>query len=291
MTTTVTMTTATMMTTVAAMTAAAGATTGGGGGGGGGNIDGDSGVDDNEDEVARTGAATTAGGTDNRQQSTKSGSGRIGAVTVARQRWRRRRQQWQQRRWRRQIGSVVFDAQLERGGWQAVGGGRQRIHYSLFVRSNESKKYCSFSGVSGIFLHVRKLLPRPNFEKVRYARIFDSCDFWRTFSCRPTLFHSFTLSLISTKARYVGIEKKYAELAYFSAISGNFGVQKGMGWCSCTRNKGGRGLARIKPVSESEIPQRRFWRKNIIPYRLGVAHISMLKALEIRNFSFSGVFV
>ncbi len=58
-------------------------------------------------------------------------------------------------------------AQLERGGWQAPGGGQQRIHYSLFVRSNEQKKYCLFSGASGIFLHVRKLLQRPNFEKVR----------------------------------------------------------------------------------------------------------------------------
>jgi hypothetical protein len=74
-----------MTTTVAATTAAAGATTGDGGGGGGGNIDGDSGNDVNKDEVARTEAAMAAGGTDNRQQSTKSGSRRISAVTVARQ--------------------------------------------------------------------------------------------------------------------------------------------------------------------------------------------------------------
>ncbi len=85
MTKMVTMTTATMTMTVAATTAAAGATTSGGGGSGGGNIDGDSGDDDNKDEVARTGAAMAVRGTDNRQQSTKSGSGRIGAVTVARQ--------------------------------------------------------------------------------------------------------------------------------------------------------------------------------------------------------------
>jgi hypothetical protein len=36
-----------------------------------------------EGQQGMLGAATTAGGTDNRQQSTKSGSGRIGAVTVA----------------------------------------------------------------------------------------------------------------------------------------------------------------------------------------------------------------
>jgi hypothetical protein len=60
----------------------------------------------------------------------------------------------------------------------------------------------------------------------KYARIFDSRDFWRTFSCRPTLFHSFTL--YDFHKGEVGIEKNYAELAYFSAISGNFGVQKGM---------------------------------------------------------------
>jgi hypothetical protein len=119
---------------------------------------------------------------------------------------------------------MVFDAQLERGRWQAAGSGRQRIHYSLFVQNNESKKYCLFSGVLGIFLHVRKLLPPPNFEK--YARIFDSRDFWHTFSCHPTLFHSFTL--YDFHKGEVGIEKKYAKLAYFLAIFGNSGVQKGM---------------------------------------------------------------
>jgi hypothetical protein len=60
----------------------------------------------------------------------------------------------------------------------------------------------------------------------KYARNFYNRDFWRTFSCRPTLFHSFTL--YDFHKGKVGIEKKYAELAYFSAISGNFGVQKGM---------------------------------------------------------------
>ena len=60
----------------------------------------------------------------------------------------------------------------------------------------------------------------------KYARILDSRDFWHTFSCRPTLFHSFTL--YDFHKGEVGIEKKYAELAYFSAISGNSGVQKGM---------------------------------------------------------------
>jgi hypothetical protein len=32
--------------------------------------------------------------------------------------------------------------------------------------------------------------------------------------------------------------------------------------------------------------QNQVWEKSDLFYRLGVAHISMLKALEIRNFSF-----
>ncbi len=39
---------------------------------------------------------------------------------------------------------------------------------------------------------------------------------------------SFTLLLDDFHKGEVGIGKKYAELAYFSAISGNSGVQKGM---------------------------------------------------------------
>jgi hypothetical protein len=60
----------------------------------------------------------------------------------------------------------------------------------------------------------------------KYARNFDSRDFWHTFSCCPFLFHS--LTLYDFHKGKVGIGKKYAELAYFLAISGNSGVQKGM---------------------------------------------------------------
>jgi hypothetical protein len=113
--------------------------------------------------------------------------------------------------------------------WSAAGGRRQAAGGSVFiihclfeamnqrsiVRSVESREYF-FTYVN--YYHALTLK--------KYARIFASRDFWRTFSCRPTLFHSFTL--YDFHKGEVGIEKKYAELAYFSAISGNFGVQKGM---------------------------------------------------------------
>jgi hypothetical protein len=81
--------------------------------------------------------------------------------------------------------------------WSVAGGGRRAAGGSVFiihcsfeamnrrsiVRSVESREY--------FFMYLCKLLPRPNFEK--YARNFDSRDFWRTFSCSPFLFHSFTL--------------------------------------------------------------------------------------------------
>ena len=44
----------------------------------------------------------------------------------------------------------------------------------------------------------------------------------------PAALFSFTLLLYDFHKGEAGIGKKYPELAYFSAISGNSGVQKGM---------------------------------------------------------------
>jgi hypothetical protein len=79
--------------------------------------------------------------------------------------------------------------QVAGGGWRAAGGSVFIIH-CLFkaknqrsiVRSVESRKY--------FFMYV-KYYHALTLKK--YARIFNSCDFWHTFSCRPFLFHSFTL--------------------------------------------------------------------------------------------------
>ncbi len=51
----------------------------------------------------------------------------------------------------------------------------------------------------------------------KYARTFDSRDFWHTFSCRPTLFHSFTL--YDFHKGEVGIEKKVRQAG---VLFGNF---------------------------------------------------------------------
>ncbi len=108
------------------------------------------------------------------------------------------------------------------GRRRAAGGSVFIIHCSFeamnqrsIVRSVESQKYF-FTYVN--YYHALTLK--------KYTRIFDSRDFWHTFSSRSTLFHSITL--YDFHKGEVEIEKKYAELAYFLAISGNSGVQKGM---------------------------------------------------------------
>jgi hypothetical protein len=113
--------------------------------------------------------------------------------------------------------------------WIAAGGRRRAAGGSVFII------HCSFEAMNQKSI-VHSVESREYFFMYvnyyhaltlkKYARIFDSHDFWRTFSCRPTLFHSFTL--YDFHKGKVGIEKKYAELAYFLAISGNSGVQKGM---------------------------------------------------------------
>ncbi len=50
----------------------------------------------------------------------------------------------------------------------------------------------------------------------------------------PAALFSFTLLLYDFHKGEVGIGKKYAELAYFSAISGNSDIQKGMALLVCT---------------------------------------------------------
>ncbi len=55
---------------------------------------------------------------------------------------------------------------------------------------------------------------------------FYYCDFWRTFSCRPTSLSLF-YSMISCEGELRN-GKKYAEMAYFMTISGNSGVHKRM---------------------------------------------------------------
>jgi hypothetical protein len=60
----------------------------------------------------------------------------------------------------------------------------------MFVRSNIS---CIVSfGVVRITFHVY-VDKYHTLTWIEYARNFFSCDFWRTFSFLPTLFHSFTL--------------------------------------------------------------------------------------------------
>ena len=77
-------------------------------------------------------------------------------------------------------------------------------------------------GVARITFHVYVDLYHALTRK-KYARNFYYCGFWRTFSCRPTSLLLF-YSMISCEGELRN-GKKYAELAYFMTISGNF-------WCT-----------------------------------------------------------
>jgi hypothetical protein len=67
-----------------------------------------------------------------------------------------------------------------------------------------------------------------------YAMIIDSRNFWRTFSCRPSSLTLFYF-VLSFRAR-LAIGKKYTELAYFSANSGNSGEQTRVASCPAMRH-------------------------------------------------------
>ncbi len=68
----------------------------------------------------------------------------------------------------------------------------------------------------------------------KYARILDSLISGILF---PAALLSFTHLLYDFHKGEVEIGKKYAELAYFSAISGNSGVQKGDGSTASGKSK------------------------------------------------------
>jgi hypothetical protein len=109
------------------------------------------------------------------------------------------------------------------GGRRRAVGGSVIIIHCLFKTMNQRSIVHSVESWEYFFTYVNYYHA---LTLKKYARIFDSRDFWHTFSCCPTLFHSFTL--YDFHKGKVGIEKKYAELAYFLAIFGNSGVQKGM---------------------------------------------------------------
>jgi hypothetical protein len=71
------------------------------------------------------------------------------------------------------------------GGLQAAGGSVFIIH-CLFEVMNRSSIVHSMESREYFFMYHTLTLKK-------YARNFDFCDFWHTFSCRPFLFHSFTL--------------------------------------------------------------------------------------------------